>query len=87
MAIYPVEFYRRAEEKWKLRYASPRAPHPTLIAPEQPVPEKNGGDDVFTQWPWLIAIGQGLVSQYVVGSQPLPKRLLALLKKLAARGL
>ena len=54
MAIYPVEFYRRAEEKWKLRYASSRA-----TPAEQPAPKKDGTDDVLTRWPWLGAIGQG----------------------------
>ena len=57
MAIYPVEFYRRAEEKWKLRYASSRA-----TPAEQPAPKKDGTDDVLTRWPWLGAIGQTPVS-------------------------
>ena len=77
MAIYPVEFYRRAEEKWKLRYASSRA-----TPAEQPAPKKDGIDDVLTRWPWLGAIGQGFLSQYAV-QQRLPKRLVALLKKLS----
>ena len=81
MAIYPVEFYRRAEEKWKLRYASSRA-----TPAEQPAPKKDRTDDVLTRWPWLGAIGQGLLSQYAV-QQRLPKRLVALLKKLSSCGL
>ena len=81
MAIYPVEFYRRAEEKWKLRYTSSRA-----TPAEQRALKTDGTDDVLTQWPWLEAIGQGLLSQYAV-QQRLPKRLVALLKKLSSCGL
>ena len=46
-------------------------------------PSKKEGDDTLVRWPWLLAIGQGLQSEYaVLNKQPLPKRLAALLKKL-----
>ena len=76
MAIYPLEFYRRAEEKWRRRSESVRA----AVTGS---PSKKEGDDTLVRWPWLLAIGQGLQSEYaVLKKQPLPKRLAALLKKL-----
>ena len=72
MAIYPLEFYRRAEEKWRRRSAAVTGS-----------PSKKEGDDTLVRWPWLLAIGRGLQSEYaVLKKQPLPKRLAALLKKL-----
>jgi hypothetical protein len=68
-----LEFYRRAEEKWRRRSESLRAKSP---------PNKRG-DDALVRWPWLLAIGQGLQSEYAAFEQALPpKRLVALLKKL-----
>jgi hypothetical protein len=65
MAIYPLEFYRRAEEKWRRRSAAVTGS-----------PSKKEGDDPLVRWPWLLAIGQGLQSEYaVLKKQPLPKRL------------
>ena len=76
MAIYPLEFYRRAEEKWRRRSES-------LRDAVTGSPSKKEGDDTLVRWPWLLAIGQGLQSEYaVLKKQPLPKRLAALLKKL-----
>ena len=76
MAIYPLEFYRRAEEKWRRRSESVRA-----AVTGSPSKE---GNDTLVRWPWLLAIGQELQSEYaVLKKQPLPKRLAALLKKLA----
>ena len=78
MAIYPLEFYRRAEEKWRRRSKS-------LRAAVTGSPSKKEGDDTLVRWPWLLAIGQGLQSEYaVLNKQPLPKRLAALLKKLTS---
>jgi hypothetical protein len=74
MAIYPLEFYRRAEEKWRRRSESVRA----AVTGS---PSKKEGDDTLVRWPWLLAIGQGLQSEYaVLKKPPLPKRLAALLK-------
>ncbi len=74
MAIYPLEFYRRAEEKWRRRSESLR--DAVTVSPSK-------SDDTLVRWPWLLAIGQGLQSEYaVLKKQPLPKRLAALLKKL-----
>ncbi len=67
MAIYPLEFYRRAEEKWRRRSESVRA----AVTGS---PSKKEGDDTLVRWPWLLAIGQGLQSEYaVLKKQPLPK--------------
>ena len=77
MAIYPLEFYRRAEEKWRRRSESVRA----AVTGS---PSKKEGDDTLVRWPWLLAIGQGLQSEYaVLKKQPLPKRLAGLLKRKA----
>jgi len=59
MAIYPLEFYRRAEEKWRRRSESVRA----AVTGS---PSKKEGDDTLVRWPWLLAIGQGLQSEYAV---------------------
>jgi hypothetical protein len=76
MAIYPLEFYRRAEEKWRRRSESLRAAVTGL-------PSKKEGDDTLVRWPWLLAIGQGLQSEYAAfKKQPLPKHLAALMQKL-----
>jgi hypothetical protein len=76
ITIYPLEFYRRAEEKWRRRSESLRA-----AVTESPPNKK--GDDALVRWPWLLAIGQGLQSEYAAFEQALPpKRLVALLKKL-----
>jgi hypothetical protein len=48
--IYPLEFYRRAEENWRRSSESLRAESP---------PNKKG--DALVRWPWLLAIGQGLI--------------------------
>ena len=53
MAIYPLEFYRRAEEKWRRCSESVRA----AVTGS---PSKKEGDDTLVRWPWLLAIGQGL---------------------------
>ena len=69
MAIYPLEFYRRAEEKWRRRSE-------LLRAAVTGSPSKKEGDDTLVRWPWLLAIGQELQSEYaVLNKQPLPKRL------------
>jgi hypothetical protein len=74
MTIYPLEFYRRAEEKWKRRAGALRTD-----AGLPPNKEENG---ILGQWPWLLAIGQGLQSEYGTLEQAFPKRLVALLRKL-----
>jgi hypothetical protein len=77
MTTYPLEFYRRAEQKWKRRAGAFRAKGGLL-------PNKEG-DGVLVQWPWLLAIGQGLESEYAAFEQRLPKRLVALLSELTRR--
>ena len=44
MAIYPLEFYRRAEEKWRRRSKSVRA----AVTGS---PSKKEGDDTLVRWP------------------------------------
>ena len=61
MAIYPLEFYRRAEEKWRRRSAAVTGS-----------PSKKEGDDTLVRWPWLLAIGQGLQSEYAVLKKTTP---------------
>jgi hypothetical protein len=73
MAIYPVEFCRRAEKKWRLRSASARQ-----ATEKQSIP----GNGVLLRWPALVAIGQELRSRYAAVEQSMPKPLAALLKKL-----
>jgi hypothetical protein len=73
MTSYPLDFYRRAEEKWKRRIGSWRS---------KMGPSTNKKDTPLAPWPWLLAIGQGLKSEYTAAEQPLPKRLVALLKEL-----
>ena len=63
MAIYPLEFYRRAEEKWRRRSEFFRA----AVTGS---PFKKEGDDTLVRWPWLLAIGQELQSEYAVLSKP-----------------
>jgi hypothetical protein len=87
MAIYPVEFYRRSEERWKRR-ARARGATRNLLGSSGPrtegglVPNQKG-DDILARRPWLRAIGQGLQREYRALEQPVHGRLAALLKKLA----
>jgi hypothetical protein len=76
MAVYPLDFYRRAEAKWKQRAGTLRT--------EGGLPKKHG-DSAPVRWPWLLAIGHTLRSEYAASEQPLPKRLVALLKELTKR--
>jgi hypothetical protein len=73
MAVYPLDFYRRAEEKWKRRGTLRR---------EGELPPNKQGDGAPVRWQWLLAIGRTLRSEYAASEQPLPKRLVALLKQL-----
>jgi hypothetical protein len=77
MPIYPLEFYRRTEEKWKRRAGALRK--------KAGLPPNKEGDGILVQRPWLLAIGQELHSEYAALEQALPKRLAALLKKLMPR--
>jgi hypothetical protein len=76
MAVYPLDFYRRAEAKWKRRAGTLRT--------EAGLPKKQG-DGAPVRWPWLLAIGRTLQSEYAASEQALPKRLVALLKELTKR--
>jgi hypothetical protein len=87
MAVYPVEFRRRSEEKWKRR-ARARGATRTLFGSSGPLTERGlapnqKGDDILARRPWLRAIGQGLQREYRALEQPVHGRLAALLKKLA----
>jgi len=84
MPIYPSDFWKRSEQKWKRRGeesgSTLRTPQTgknrSGLAPQQ------DGDTILSRWPWLISIGQGLQSEYAAFKQPVEKRLVALLKKL-----
>jgi hypothetical protein len=43
MTIYPLEFYRRAEEKWKRRAGALRT--------DAGLPPNKEGDGILVQWP------------------------------------
>ena len=84
MPIYPSDFWKRSEQKWKRRGeesgSTLRTPQTgknrSGLAPQQ------DGDTILSRWPWLISIGRGLHSEYAAFKQPVEKRLVALLKKL-----
>src|SRR5262249_50198080 len=85
MPIYPLEFSKRSEEKWRRRAEERGSTSRT------PQTGKDGTvigsalqhDGAFaSRWHWLLAIGQGLQSEYASLKQPVEKRLVALLKKL-----
>ena len=44
MAVYPLDFYRRAEAKWKRRAGT--------LGTEGGLPKKHG-DSAPVRWPWL----------------------------------
>jgi hypothetical protein len=74
MAVYPVEFRRRSEEKWKRR-ARARGATRNLIGSSRPRTERGlapnqKGDDILARRPWLLAIGQGLQREYRALEQP-----------------
>jgi hypothetical protein len=83
MAIYPVEFYRRSEEKWKRRARARGATRNLIGSSERGLAPNQKGDDILARRPWLLAIGQGLQREYRALEQPVHGRLAALLKKLA----
>jgi hypothetical protein len=74
MAIYPVEFYRQSEEKWKCR-ARGRGAVGNLFGSSGPRTKRGlapnqKGDDILARRPWLLAIGQGLQREYRALEQP-----------------
>jgi hypothetical protein len=86
MPNYPLEFCKRLEQKWKRRAGETRSTSRTpQTGQNQSVigsaPHEDG-DAILTRWPWLLAIGQGLQSEYAALKQPVEKRLVTLLKKL-----
>jgi hypothetical protein len=86
MPIYPLEFRKRLEEKWKRRAGEPGSPSRTPQAGKNQsdtgLAPHEDGDATLSRRPWLLAIGQGLQSEYAALKQPVEKRLVALLKKL-----
>src|SRR5262245_10263916 len=92
MTTYPLEFYRRAEEKWRRRAgplrASERPSRTARASRHQSICTKGGlpppheGDDILVGRPWLLAIGQGLQAEYDAFEQPVPEPLAALLREL-----
>jgi hypothetical protein len=86
MPIYPLELCKRLEEKWKRRAGetgstsqTPQTGKNRSVVGSAPQEE---GDAILSRWPWLLAIGQGLQSEYAALKQPVEKRLVTLLKKL-----
>jgi hypothetical protein len=77
MTIYPVEFYRRSEQKWA-RWVelsrSRRGPRTEVAAP------MSGRAELLPQHgtAWLLAIGQRLRAEYAALEEPVPERLAAL---------
>ena len=86
MPIYPLEFRKRFEENWKRRAeesgGTSRTPQTSKNRSVSGLAPQQDGGSVLSRWPWLLAIGQGLQSEYDVLKQPVEKRLVALLKKL-----
>jgi hypothetical protein len=84
MTIYPLEFYRRAEEKWRHRsepmMGSERPSRTARAISHQTAPVRN--DDILVRRPWLRAIGQGLEAEYDAFEQSVPEPLAALLREL-----
>jgi hypothetical protein len=70
MTTYPLEFHRRSEQKWVFR--SQR---------EQRRASESERRDVLAQMPLLREIGQCLRAGYDAVGQPIPERLVALLKE------
>jgi hypothetical protein len=84
MPIYPLEFRKRSEEKWKRRAGESGSTSRTAQTGKNRndlAPQQNNGA-ILSRWPWLLAIGQGPQSEYAALKQPVEKRLVALLKKL-----
>jgi hypothetical protein len=86
MPIYPLEFCKRFEERWKRRAresgSTSRAPQTGKNRDVIGLPPQEDDDAVLSRWPWLLTIGQGLQSEYATLKQPADKRLVTLLKKL-----
>ena len=86
MPIYPLEFCKRFEEKWKRRAGETgsrsRTPQTGKNRSVISLTPHEDGDAILSRWPWLLAIGQGLQSEYVALKQPVEKRLVTLLKTL-----
>jgi len=86
MPIYPLEFCKRFEENWKRRAgetgSTSRTPQTVKNQSVVGLAPRDDGDAILSRWPWLLAIGQGLQSEYAALKQPVEKRLVALLKRL-----
>jgi hypothetical protein len=92
MTTYPLEFHRRAEQKWVLRAQASSAcestPRAALAGSSQRGQRRSGHSerrDILAQRPWLREIGQWLRAGYDAVDQPVPDRLAALLKELKSR--
>jgi hypothetical protein len=91
MTAYPLDFHRRSEQKWARRAevssgceSTPRA----VISRSQRGQRKSGQSErrgILARRPWLLAIGQRLRAEYNAANQPVPERLVALLKELKGR--
>src|SRR5262249_48348674 len=85
MPIYPLDFFKRSEEKWRRRAEESESTSRTPQTGKNrsvigSAPQQDGAFP--SRWHWLLAIGQGLQSEYAGLKQPVEKRLVALLKKL-----
>jgi hypothetical protein len=91
MTAYPLDFHRRSEQKWAHRAEVSSGCESTrraVISRSQRGQRKSGQSErrgILARRPWLLAIGQGLRAEYNAANQPVPERLVALLKELKGR--
>jgi hypothetical protein len=84
MTTYPVDFYRRSEQKWALR-AWPSSAGASTPQPPRVGSGRSDTRNVMSRMPWLGKIGQSLRAGYDTLDDPLPEHLAALLKELKRR--
>jgi len=92
MSTYPLDFHRRAEQKWAHRAelssayeSTSRASRVRRNQDRQHRPSQSEPRDILARSPWLRAIGVWLRAEYYPVQQTVPERLAALLKKLKGR--
>jgi hypothetical protein len=91
MTTYPLDFHRRAEQKWAHRAqvssACESTPRVSRVRSSQgrQRPSQSERRDILARSPWLRAIGRCLRAEYYPVQQPVPECLAALLKELKGR--
>jgi hypothetical protein len=90
MTAYPLDFHRRSEQKWARRaeVSSGCESTPRAVISRSQRARKSGQSErrgILARRPWLPAIGQWLRAEYNAANQPVPERLVALLKELKGR--